>query len=254
MRFLLVIFLVLIGCIGEEQISCQDIYSPVCGNDGKTYSNECNAKNNGVSIDYSGECANCKETDNGKDAYNKGITNDAMDRCLDRTYLLEFYCDGKTIKNETIRCDLCESGTCIDKENAAGNCVDTDGNDIYEVGLVREYDNIFEDRCEGEKVREYYCDNGFATYKIVECPKDFSCKDSICARTKIKCTDSDNGNDIYNQGIVVIDTLIDAEYIDKCIERYKLREYYCFEDELVINDTICPKGYRCLNAKCVVDV
>jgi len=38
------------------QIHCPMVWDPVCGKDGKTYSNECVAKVAGVEIDYKGEC------------------------------------------------------------------------------------------------------------------------------------------------------------------------------------------------------
>jgi hypothetical protein len=36
--------------------ACADIYAPVCGCDGVTYSNECTANGNGVAVQYEGEC------------------------------------------------------------------------------------------------------------------------------------------------------------------------------------------------------
>lgn len=43
-------------CTSFEGIACTTDYNPVCGCDGKTYSNQCAAMTNGVSAAYAGEC------------------------------------------------------------------------------------------------------------------------------------------------------------------------------------------------------
>ena len=42
----------------EDPVYCYEIYSPVCGSDGITYSNDCKARVEGITEFTSGECSN----------------------------------------------------------------------------------------------------------------------------------------------------------------------------------------------------
>ncbi len=187
---------------------------------------------------------------------NETVQENKTECVCDDDYVPVCGSDKRTYQNECYaKCagvSVSFSGICK-VEGAEGEnitCSDSDGGkEIHTKGTVSAFGNHFTDVCEGEYVKEYYCQDGEAKSMISDCPTDFRCVDGECLRGKKKCTDTDGGNDIYNAGSVTIDSLIKAEYIDKCTDTDRLKEYYCKDDELVVSDVKCEgecKQGRCL--------
>ncbi len=136
------------------------------------------------------------------------------------------------------------------EEEPVETCSDFDGKDSSVKGTTTAFDNVFTDTCSDEMtVKEYYCEDGEAKSELIECSEGFKCKGGQCIKGRIECTDTDGGYDIYTAGSVTIASLLKGEYIDKCLDGTRLKEYYCEDDELAIAEVECEGG--CFRAQCL---
>lgn len=159
--------------------------------------------------------------------------------------------DGQTYENRCLAVcagtSVVSAGPCVNEPDTP-LCIDSDASDIKTAGYVSAGGDVFNDKCEGSQVKEYYCDGDIAKSFLETCPDTFYCKSGRCIRGKEKCSDTDGGNNVYVEGTVTIDSLIQALYLDKCLSDNKLREYYCEDDELVVLDVECTcRGAECVN-------
>lgn len=129
-------------------------------------------------------------------------------------------------------------------------CMDSDGGiNAYEKGKVEIPGFAYEDRCLGENVWEYYCENGEIKKAEIKC----LCNDGVCYNSSV-CTDSENPSwtpatykngvvnpssdkvwyqDEYIKGTIDITYSNDAGFerkdtiIDQCIDNDNLVDFTC---------------------------
>lgn len=269
---LIVCALLMAGCAGPavEQnetakclAGCKGTQKQVCAN-GTTFPSECSARCQGFVPSYEGACGSCKDSDGGKNATVKGIVSaeggNYTDYCVVFESVEEYSCNGSIAQKETVQCTEgleCHEGACVlaMPPIPEPDCHDSDGRDAYTKGSVNASGNAFEDYCvDNKKIREYYCDQG-ARYEDSDCAPGYGCEGGKCIKIAGNCTETDDGYDIYNGGKVLVKSgLVVAEYLDKCLDGHRLREYQCSYGGYISMDVDCGAEYRCVQASCMEDL
>jgi hypothetical protein len=256
MRNFLAISLILVlafsGCLAQK---CPDTYSPVCGSDGITYPNSCQAVQAGAQVKANGTCeANtCVDSDGGKDLFSEGTATGSagsiQDKCKDALNIDEAYCNGKVAASETLPCPsgyACSVGQC---EKVP--CQDSDGGKDKAVkGTVTAPGKSLGDECVGTSaVKEYYCSGNDAASEEIQCGSGMQCASGACVEAP--CSDSDGGKIAATAGTT---RKGNDSYPDTCSGSANVKEYYCDSNTVRYETVACQSGFTCKDGACALEV
>ena len=163
---------------------------------------------------------------------------------------------------------VCGSGeVCLDSVCVAGDlCIDRDSeNNIIGINPNERAEVVYAngtvagtDRCRGTSssgdLTEWFCNEDGEPESIkIGCLGD--CLNGACVDEfdEIDCSETDDDRDYDNQGTVTLsfDEEVIKEFTDECINRRKLKEYYCDNSEIKFIERSCGSSKDCIDGECV---
>lgn len=149
---------------------------------------------------YDGTCVKCSsESDSGNSPYVRGsviLLNSSVvtDYCVDNMHLQEYVCSSNEFQKYVYPCPVCRLGQCLfctDSDNGKDYATKGDVKVNFPAGQITSYN----DRCDGNTLTEYYCENGLVQSETVRCSPSCDIDSGICLNPCIPKTCQQLGRD-----------------------------------------------------------
>lgn len=194
----------------------------------------------------------CTDSDGGLNYDNFGTvivgSNSYQDSCQSTSNLVEYSCEGKSMKQTTISCGVgisCQNGACI---QFSGTCTDSDANEEYKLGQTIQYSGGVvaqskSDACfDNNTIKEFFCEGNIIKNKPLTCPPRTICDTGLC---RPLCEDHDYGVQSHAASYVSDQN---GSHYDFCSTQYLLSEYVCNNDVAATTSVTCST--LCKDGRC----
>ncbi|MBN2694923.1 hypothetical protein JXR93_09695 [bacterium] len=228
--FILIIFSFLLSLTGCEEadksIICA-LSGTVCGVDGVTYTNKCDADDAGVAVAYSGKCESPTECASNEDCPEGFICQPLLGCYIDVNGELVCPTGGQCVpqEEECVIASDCKGVLNIECEGAhwecqEGECVQECGSVCPEIDCLLFCENGFKKDDNGCEICE--CNEVISCMSDSDCPEGFECQ-------IVNCIDSDERSNCIG-GNICIKKQIECEINSDCARGEVCVDGFCKED------------------------
>ena len=133
--------------------------------------------------------SSCTDTDSTKSIFIAGTLTVSslsfsgiyLDKCIDVQTLRKYYCDGDSYASEVVTCP--EGYDCMNGACRPEVCMETNGGNIFQKGVVSVGGQTYTDACVGLNTgTEYYCEGIQVISKTFTCPSGYICSEGQCVK------------------------------------------------------------------------